>query len=80
MLQLEFGEEFSPGESGVKIFHLGEIRRILMSRHECPCGYVYDPAEGDPGHGIEAGTAFEDLPDDWVCPQCGAEKEHFWEC
>ena len=50
-----------------------------MKKWECPCGYVYDPEEGDPDNGIEAGTAFEDLPDDWVCPKCGAEKEYFFE-
>jgi rubredoxin len=41
------------------------------------CGYVYDPAYGDPDSGIAAGTAFEDLPEDWVCPQCGVGKEEF---
>ena len=41
------------------------------------CGYVYDPAVGDPENNIAAGTAFEDLPDDWVCPVCGAEKDQF---
>ena len=49
-----------------------------MDKYECPCGYVYDPAEGDYEHGIEAGTAFADLPDDWVCPKCGAEKDSFY--
>ena len=49
----------------------------MMAKYECPCGYVYDPAEGDYENGIEPGTAFEDLPDDWVCPKCGAEKEYF---
>ena len=49
-----------------------------MSKYECTvCGYVYDPAEGDPENGIKAGTAFEDLPDDWVCPECGVGKEDF---
>lgn len=49
-----------------------------MQKYECePCGYIYDPAEGDPDNGIEPGTAFEDLPDDWVCPICGAEKSDF---
>lgn len=43
------------------------------------CGYVYDPAEGDPAAGIAAGTAFKDIPDDWVCPECGAGKEDFEE-
>ena len=41
------------------------------------CGYVYDPAVGDPDNGVDPGTAFEDLPDDWVCPLCGASKEDF---
>ena len=51
-----------------------------MKKYECSvCGYVYDPEEGDPENGISAGTAFEDLPDDWVCPICGASKEDFRE-
>jgi rubredoxin len=43
------------------------------------CGYVYDPAVGDPDSGIAPGTAFKDLPDDWTCPICGAAKEEFSE-
>ncbi len=41
------------------------------------CGYIYDPAVGDPDGGIAPGTAFEDIPDDWVCPVCGASKDSF---
>ena len=41
------------------------------------CGYVYDEAEGLPEVGISAGTAFDDLPDGWVCPLCGAGKDEF---
>ncbi len=41
------------------------------------CGYIYDPKKGDPDNGIKAGTNFEDLPNDWVCPECGADKEDF---
>jgi rubredoxin len=49
-----------------------------MKKYTCSvCGYVYDPALGDPEHGIAPGTAFEDLPDDWVCPICGSEKSKF---
>ena len=49
-----------------------------MKKYKCLiCGYVYDPAAGDPGNGIEAGTVFGDLPDDWVCPECGAGKDEF---
>jgi len=51
---------------------------IIMQKYVCaPCGYEYDPEIGDPDNGIEPGTAFEDLPDDWVCPICGAGKEEF---
>lgn len=49
-----------------------------MDRWVCdPCGYVYDPAEGDPDNDVEPGTAFEDLPEDWVCPVCGADQSQF---
>ncbi len=41
------------------------------------CGFIYDPAEGDPDGGIPPGTAFEDIPDDWMCPVCGARKRDF---
>jgi rubredoxin/flavin reductase (DIM6/NTAB) family NADH-FMN oxidoreductase RutF len=41
------------------------------------CGWIYDPEKGDPEHGIALGTAFEDIPDDWVCPVCGASKSQF---
>ena len=41
------------------------------------CSHVYDPAEGDPATGIQPGTAFEDLPADWMCPDCGARKDDF---
>ncbi len=49
-----------------------------MKKYKCLlCGYVYDPAVGDPDNGAGAGTAFEDLPDGWVCPDCGAGKDEF---
>jgi rubredoxin len=41
------------------------------------CGYIYDPEKGDPDNGVEPGTAFEDLPDDWVCPECFVSKDNF---
>ena len=41
------------------------------------CGFIYDPAEGDPDGGVPPGTAFEDIPDDWFCPVCGARKRDF---
>lgn len=49
-----------------------------MKKYVCDvCGYVYDPSVGDPDGGIEPGTAFENLPDDWVCPECSAGKDEF---
>jgi len=49
-----------------------------MKKYQCTvCGYIYDPEVGDPEAGIAPGTAFEDLPDDWVCPECGVEKDMF---
>jgi flavin reductase (DIM6/NTAB) family NADH-FMN oxidoreductase RutF/rubredoxin len=49
-----------------------------MKQYKCNvCGYIYDPALGDPDGGIKPGTAFEDIPEDWVCPICGADKSQF---
>jgi rubredoxin len=53
------------------------VEEFEMDKWECPCGYIYDPEEGDAESNIQIGTAFEDLPEDWVCPKCGAEKEFF---
>jgi rubredoxin len=41
------------------------------------CGYVYDPEKGDPTQSVVSGTPFEDLPEDWTCPECGAGKDEF---
>lgn len=49
-----------------------------MEKWTCSvCGYIYDPALGDNEGGIQPGTPFEDLPDEWVCPVCGASKDMF---
>jgi rubredoxin len=49
-----------------------------MEKWECTaCGYIYDPEKGDPDNGIDPGTSFEDLPEDWTCPQCGVAKDLF---
>lgn len=49
-----------------------------MTKFVCSvCGYIYDPAVGDPDHSIDPSTSFDNLPDDWVCPVCGAEKSAF---
>ena len=50
----------------------------IMKKYVCDaCGWVYDPAVGDPLHGVKPGTPFEDIPDDWVCPECGVPKDQF---
>ncbi|WP_321416688.1 rubredoxin [uncultured Desulfobacter sp.] len=49
-----------------------------MEKYECiPCGWVYDPEEGDDAGNVEPGIAFEDLPEDWTCPVCGVGKDEF---
>jgi rubredoxin len=51
-----------------------------MSTWRCTvCDYIYDPAQGDPANGVEPGTAWEDVPDDWLCPICGVGKDLFEE-
>ena len=51
---------------------------VPMDKYICDvCGYIYDPEVGDPDGGIAPGTAFEDIPDDWVCPVCGVGKDDF---
>ena len=57
---------------------LKHYKQSIMKKYECnTCGYIYDPEVGDPDSGIEPGTAFEDIPDDWVCPLCGVGKDDF---
>jgi len=47
-------------------------------KYECvACGYIYDPELGDPDGGVEAGTSFDDIPEEWVCPLCGVGKDMF---
>ncbi len=49
-----------------------------MGKYKCiVCGYIYDPAEGDPEGGIKPGTPFSELPDNYLCPLCGAGKDEF---
>jgi rubredoxin len=51
---------------------------VPVTKYECTvCGYVYDPAKGDPYAQIKTGTTFESLPADWVCPGCGVDKDQF---
>ncbi|TVM00972.1 MAG: rubredoxin [Candidatus Brocadia sp. WS118] len=49
-----------------------------MEKYKCNiCGYIYNPAKGDPSHGVDPGTSFKNLSDDWSCPVCGVSKEEF---
>ena len=51
---------------------------MVMEKYVCTiCGYVYDEAAGDPDNGVAAGTKWSDVPDDWECPMCGADKSAF---
>lgn len=64
------------------MLHLLETNRIQknkrMKKYRCTvCEWIYDPAVGDPDGGIAAGTAFEDIPEDWVCPLCVVGKDQF---
>lgn len=56
----------------------GQKGELIMDKYKClVCGYIYDPALGDPDNNIKPGTKFEELPDGWVCPLCGAPKSEF---
>ena len=49
-----------------------------MKKYKCSvCEWIYDPEIGDPDHGVAPGTSFEDLSDDWTCPECGVDKDSF---
>ncbi len=65
----------APSYVGVK---KDEPAAPAAAQYKCQvCGYIYDPAVGDPDGGIKPGTSFEDIPDDWTCPVCGADKSQF---
>jgi len=48
-----------------------------MNKYECTCSYVYDEAVGDPDNGVDPGTKWDDVPEDWACPLCGLGKDEF---
>lgn len=55
-----------------------ETGKKESNKYRCKvCGYIYDPQKGDPSQGVKPGTAFEDLPDSWKCPECGVGKDQF---
>lgn len=61
-----------------KIVLFQPVKEQTMQRYSCPaCDYIYDPELGDPESGVPPGTAFEDLPDEWECPECGLSKDDF---
>ena len=61
-----------------KIINIKKKKGNIMKKYVCDvCGWIYDPEVGDPEGGIAPGTAFEDIPDDWVCPLCGVGKDDF---
>ena len=65
-------------EIAVEEERLTEKTRKNMDKYVCiPCGWVYDPEEGDPENGVAPGTPFEEIPDEWLCPACGVGKEYF---
>jgi rubredoxin len=54
------------------------VNEVKVKKYKCTlCSYIYDPQKGDPENGVVPGTAFENLPNDWVCPDCGADKDAF---
>ena len=60
--------------------NINDMEEQKMKKYVCVvCGYVYDPAEGDPDNGVAAGTKWEDVPEEWLCPLCAVGKEQFEE-
>lgn len=54
---------------------MDSVLELKMQKYICEsCGFIYDPLEGDPDGGIAPGTPYEEIPDDWSCPVCGASK------
>ena len=69
---------FLPAFIRIEVLILIRKGGTAMKKYVCTvCGYVYDPAEGDPDNGVAPGTAFEDVPEDWVCPVCAVAKDMF---
>ena len=79
--QADSESSISLGTDGTenRLYHQPIKKEDMNMKYECPCGYVYDPEVGDPDSGIAPGTAWEDIPEDWVCPICGLGKDAFTE-
>ena len=74
--QVKRGTTPKTAPSYIKKYRKEEVSK--MTKYECTvCGYIYDPEAGDPDGGIKPGTPFEEVPDDWICPVCGAGKDQF---
>jgi rubredoxin len=68
----------SPKSAPTYVSAVDKVEDQKMDKYKCSvCGYVYDPAKGDPDSGVKPGTPFEQIPADWLCPVCGAEKSAF---
>ena len=62
----------------IKEYDLLRRGGFIMEKYVClVCGYIYDPEFGDIDNDVEPGTAFKDIPEDWVCPDCGVPKDQF---
>lgn len=73
-------EEANKQESPKKEAPSAGDAKNKISKYRCKvCGYIYDPVNGDDSQGIKPGTSFKDLPDSWICPECGAPKSEFEE-
>ena len=70
--------ELGVAEKDRKAYYHIIVTEENMQKYVCDvCGYVYDPEAGDPDAGVNPGTDFANLPQDWVCPLCGAAKDNF---
>ena len=68
-----------PHSSNIKQFNINNLQNTVMKKMKCAkCGWIYDPAIGDPKNGIPPGTPFENLPADWRCPVCKQPKSMFF--
>ena len=75
---LDIQQYLSDNDYKNKIINKKKKKGNIMKKYVCDvCGWIYDPEVGDPEGGIAPGTAFEDIPEDWVCPLCGVGKDDF---
>ena len=77
-LELKFYDQQNSYKKIYLVYNLEKNGGLLMDKYVClVCGWEYDPQTGDPANDVAAGTAFEDLPQDWLCPICGVGKDQF---